>query len=122
MNFAENKSGPRARSGVRPTKTPSEGIRGSKAARLKGLPLRADSLVWRPMVPQRLSIVVRRPPRNGFTDRVLGMPALQQLGFGLVASSWVSWMAGRWLRLKSEHREVTAATVKQRARSFLPAL
>ncbi|KAG8664085.1 uncharacterized protein FPOAC1_014110 [Fusarium poae] len=74
--------------------------RGAKQPGLKGLPLRADSLVWRPMVPQRLSIVVRRPPRNGFTDRVLGMPALQQLGFGLVASSWVLWMAGRWLRLK----------------------
>ncbi|KAG8664090.1 hypothetical protein FPOAC1_012836 [Fusarium poae] len=101
MNFAENKSGPRARSGVRPTKHPRRVYeRGAKQPGLKGLPLRADSLVWRPMVPQRLSIVVRRPPRNGFTDRVLGMPALQQLGFGLVASSWVLWMAGRWLRLK----------------------
>jgi hypothetical protein len=53
------------------------------------------------MVPQRLSIVVRRPPRNGFTDRVLGMPALRQLDFGpSSACSWVLWMAGRWLRLK----------------------
>jgi len=81
------------------------------------LPLRADSLVRRPMVPQRLSIVVRRPPRNGFTDRVLGMPALRQLGFGPACQQLGSVDGWPLATPETEHREATTRCGHRNGRS-----
>ncbi|KAK6709719.1 hypothetical protein SNK04_010666 [Fusarium graminearum] len=69
------------------------------------------------MVPQRFSIVASRPPRNGFTDRVLGMPALRQLGFGLVCQQLGSVDGWPLATPETEHREATTRYGHRNGRS-----